>query len=394
MSAGPPSRPSGRRGDSGGRPAGPALRLALLLGSATGGTARHVAALARGCRDAGLAVAVFGPEESRGMFAAAGISFTPVSIGDRPHPASDAAAIAGLRRLLRTTAADVLHAHGVRAGAFAVLATRGPGAARRPALVVTVHNAAPAGRVAGAIYGILERMCARRSDLVLCASEDLAARMRALGAASARTFHVPAAPAPPPTATEVAKAAGDIDAAGRPVVLAVGRLAPQKGFDVLIAAAGRWRDHPLAPRTVIAGSGPLAGPLADQARRLGADVLLLGERHDVPALLVLADVFVLPSRWEARALILQEAMRAGRAIVATESGGTPGLTGAGAAVLVAPEDDRALADAVLALLSDAPMAARLGLAARARAASFPTEADAVSQAVSLYRGLAARGSAA
>ena len=381
--------------------AGNPLRLALLLGSATGGTARHVAALARGCRDAGLAVAVFGPEESSGMFAAAGISFTPVSIGDRPHPASDAAAIAGLRRLLRTTAPDVLHAHGVRAGAFAVLAgafavlaTRGPGAARRPALVVTVHNAAPAGRVDGAIYGILERMCARRSDLVLCASEDLAARMRALGAASVQLFDVPAAPAPPPTVAEVAKAAGDIDAAGRPVVLAVGRLAPQKGFDVLIAAAGRWRDHPLAPRTVIAGSGPLAGPLADQARRLGADVLLLGERHDVPALLALADVFVLPSRWEARALILQEAMRAGRAIVATDSGGTPGLTGAGAAVLVAPEDDRALADAVLALLAAAPLAARLGLAARARAASFPTEADAVSQAVNFYRRLAARGSAA
>jgi glycosyltransferase involved in cell wall biosynthesis len=377
---------------------GDPLRLALLLGSATGGTARHAAALARGGRDAGLAVAVFGPEETRGLFAADGISFTPVSIGDRPHPASDAAAITGLRRLLRATAPDVLHAHGVRAGAFAALATAGlatsgPGAASRPRLVVTVHNAAPAGRVDRVIYGVLERMCARRSDLVLCASEDLAARMRTLGAARVQTFDVPAAPAPPPTATEVAKAADEIDAAGRPVVLAVGRLAPQKGFDVLIAAAGRWRDHPLAPRTVIAGSGPLAGPLADQARRLGADVLLLGERHDVPALLALADVFVLPSRWEARALILQEAMRAGRAIVATDSGGTPGLTGTGAAVLVAPEDDRALADAVLALLADAPLAARLGLAARARAASLPTQADAVSRAVSLYVGLAARGSA-
>jgi glycosyltransferase involved in cell wall biosynthesis len=375
---------------------GQPLRLALVMGAASGGTATHVAALADGCRRADAEVSVLGPERMRALLPP-GIAFTPIQIGSRPRPASDTGAILGLRRHLRAAPPHVVHAHGVRAGAFAALALAAHASARspvpsgparaRPALVVTVHNAPPEGDVSRAIYGALERVCARRCDAVLCASDDLVVRMRGLGAADAERFDVPAVPADPPSAAAVARATADIGANGRPVVLAAGRLAPQKGFDVLVAAAGRWRDRPHPPRTVIAGDGPLAARLAEQARETGADVLLLGERDDVPALLAVADVFVLSSRWEARALILQEAMRAGRAIVATTAGGTPGLTGEQAAVLVPPGDDAALADAVLAVLADASLAASLGLAARARAASLPTLDDAVAQAMAVYRGL-------
>jgi glycosyltransferase involved in cell wall biosynthesis len=395
---------------------GRGLRLAFLVGTISGGTARHVGALADGCRRAGAAVTVLGPEPARAGFDPA-IPFVPVRIGDKPRPASDTGAVLGLRRELRRLQPDVVHAHGVRAGAFAALAIpargrptrfgepeRGPvvlsdgppkrGPARlsaapgRPALLVTIHNAPPEGGLNRVVYGALERLCARRADAVLCASDDLVARMRRLGAADATRFDIPAPPAGPPSADAVARAAADIGADGRPVILAVGRLARQKGFDVLIAAASRWRDTANPPRTVIAGAGPLARQLGEQARHAGADVVLLGARADVPALLAVADVFVLPSRWEARALVLQEAMRAGRAIVATKSGGTPALTGAEAAVLVPPEDDAALAEAVLAVLDDPALAAALGLAARARAGSLPTEPDAIRQAMTIYHELA------
>jgi len=73
--------------------------------------------------------------------------------------------------------------------------------------------------------------------------------------------------------------------------------------------------------------------------------------------------------------------------VATKSGDTPALTGADAAVLIPPEDDAALAEAVLAVLADPALAATLGLAARARAAAFPTPADALRQAMDIYHGL-------
>lgn len=368
--------------------AGPGLRIAFVVGTVSGGTARHAAALADGCRRAGADVSVLGPEQARPGFDPA-IRFLPVRMGDRPRPGTDAAAILGLRRELGWLQPDVVHAHGVRAGAFAALAlpARPPG---RPALAVTIHNAPPAGELNRAVYGALERLCARRADAVLCASDDLVARMHNLGAAGATQFDVPAAPAEPPSAAAVARAAADIGAGGRPVILAVGRLARQKGFDVLIAAAARWPGRANPPRTVIAGTGPLAGQLEEQARRAGADVVLLGERDDVPALLAVADVFVLPSRWEARALVLQEAMRAGRAIVATRSGGTPGLAGADAAILIPPADDAALAEAVLAVLADPALAATLGRAARARAGSFPTQADAVQRAMDIYHALAIR----
>jgi glycosyltransferase involved in cell wall biosynthesis len=366
------------------------LRLAFLIGAVSGGTAGHVRALAAGCVRAGMAVSAFGPAETTDVFGA-DVRFSPVQITNRPRPASDLAAIVGLRRQLRASRPDVLHAHGVRAGAFGALALLGwrPGTGR-PALAVTVHNGPPEGRLNRGVYGLLERLCAWRCDAVLCASSDLVARMRGLGAAGAVQFDVPAAPAVPPPAAAVAMAAADIDAAGRPVVLAAGRLAAQKGFDVLVAAAAHWRHHDLAPCTVIAGSGPLGEQLAEQARLAGADVRLLGERADVPALLAVAAVFVLPSRWEARALILQEAMRAGLPIVATRSGGTPELTGEDAAVLVPAGDADGLAAAVLSVLADPALAARLGTAARVRAAAFPTQDDALTQAAAVYRRLAGK----
>ncbi|HEY2638993.1 MAG TPA: glycosyltransferase family 4 protein [Streptosporangiaceae bacterium] len=365
------------------------LRVAFVLGSATGGMAAHVTALAAGCREAGLAVHVFGPPSAAGSLGPE-IPVTPIEITGRPKPLGDVVAIARLRTALRAWPPDVVHAHGVRAGAFAALALLDWVRLPTPAFVVTIHNAPPDGRLARLGYGLLERVCARRADLVLGASPDLVERMRARGAADVARFDV-AAPAvdAPPSAAQVARARADIGAAGRPVVLAVGRLAPQKRLDVLVEAAARWQHRQPRPLTVIAGDGPLAGDLRSQAARVGADVLLLGQRTDVPALLAAADVVVVPSQWEARALIVQEALRAGRPLVATSTGGIPELTGEDAAVLIPVGDPTALAAAVCAVLDDPGLAGRLALAARARSAELPTESESVTAALAIYARLAA-----
>ena len=78
--------------------------------------------------------------------------------------------------------------------------------------------------------------------------------------------------------------------------------------------------------------------------------------------------FVLPSVWEGQPLIVQEALRAGVPIVATRAGGTPGLTGEDAALLVPAGDARRLADAVRSVLADPALAARLRQAAADRGA--------------------------
>ena len=312
--------------------------------------------LARGSAAAGLGVRVFGPAATGELFEASpepagpdrnAVGFEAVEVSDRPHPARDIATLRRLRRLLVAMGVDVVHAHGMRAGALAALALRlAPGSpwpgGRRPALVVTVHNAPPAAAPAAAVYGLLERIVARQADVVLCVSSDLSARMRRAGARDVGRAIVPA-----PEVRSAGRRQADLTDDGRPMVLAAGRLASQKGLDTLIAAAARWRGRRPEPVLVIAGTGPLAGELAAQARDLGVTARFLGRRDDVGDLLAVADVFALPSRWEGQPLVLQEAMRAGRPIVATDVGGVRDLTGDEAALLVKPGDPAELAAAVL-----------------------------------------------
>ena len=104
-----------------GDPAERRLTVVFVLGLASGGTASPVGARADGCRTAGLAVSVLGPAPTLSRLPA-GLDTLAVPIGDVPHPARDAAAFGRLRRWLAMRQTDVVHAHGVRAGAFAALA--------------------------------------------------------------------------------------------------------------------------------------------------------------------------------------------------------------------------------------------------------------------------------
>lgn len=372
------------------------MRVAYVIGTVDGGVGEHVTMLARGCAQRGAEVTVYGPAQAGGRFFPAdppappgpAAGFVPVEIADRPRPARDVAAVLRLRGLLADARPDVVHAHGLRAGAAAALALMG---LTRGALAVTVHNGPPGPGTAAAVYAVLERIVARRADAVTCVSADLAARMRRLGAAVAGLAVVPAPaswPAGPPDGQAVAAARAGIARPGEPVVLAVGRLAPQKGFATLLAAAARWQGREPCPVIALAGTGPL-----DQALRAAADaggirMRFLGQRGDVPVLLAGADVVAVPSLWEGQPLIVQEALRAGRPLVASRVGGIPDLTGQDAAVLVPPADAAALADAVLSVLDDPALADKLGAAARARAAALPRQDDAVEAALDLYRRLA------
>jgi glycosyltransferase involved in cell wall biosynthesis len=314
---------------------------------------------------------------------------------------ADARAVRRLRRLLPGAdlpGADVVHAHGLRAGLLAGLALDhrrypapdhrrypAPDHRRYPALVVTWHNRVLGGAARRAAYAVLERIVARHADVTLGASPDLVTRARALGARDARFGPVAAPPLPPP-ARPPGQVRATLGAAQRPLVLAVGRLHPQKGFDTLVAAAARWARRTPPPLVAIAGDGPARGALAAAIAASGAPVRLLGRRDDVADLLAAADVVVLSSVWEARALVAQEALRAGRPLVATAVGGVPDLVG-DAAVLVPAGSVEALAGAVAGLLDD-PAAARV-LAHRgpARAAEWPDEQDTAEQVAAVYREL-------
>ncbi|MGC4897566.1 glycosyltransferase family 4 protein [Micromonospora sp. DT31] len=358
--------------------------VALVLASSTGGVGQHVRSISRGLTEAGASVLVCGPAATQDQFdfTGAGARFTPVEIPASPTP-GDARAVTALRRALTDAPVDVVHAHGLRAGLVAALA--------RPAapLVVTWHNAVLAGGLRGGLSRLVERVVARAARVALGASEDLVRRAAAVGAAEARLAPVAAPALPAPRRRRAAVRAEFGVAADRPLILSVGRLHPQKRYDVLIDAAARWRDRTPAPLVVIAGSGPAYLQLAARISTARAPVTLLGHRADVADLLAAADLAVVTSDWEARQLFAQEALRAGVPLVATAVGGLPDLVG-DAAVLVPAGDTDAVDAAVRELLDDPTRRAELGRRGADRAATWPTEADTVAALVDLYAELTAR----
>jgi glycosyltransferase involved in cell wall biosynthesis len=325
-------------------------------------------------------------------FTASGATFTPVGISAGLAPLADRRAVAQLRRA--TAGADLVHAHGLRAGLVAAISRRVARRRDQP-LVLTLHNAlqeGPPGSSNGPKQWLLrtaEGWAVRGADLVLAVSGDLAENARRLGAPDVRVSPAFAPPRPPAERSrgEVRAELGVED--GRPLVVAIGRLHPQKGYDVLLDAVSGWAGDPRLPVTplvAVAGDGPLEGELAARIDGEDLPVRLLGRRGDVAELLGAADLCVLPSRWEGSPFTGQEALRAGTPLVATRAGGMPELFGAGAS-LVPVGDAAALSEAVIRVLIDPAHAAELVEAGREQAATWPDEAAALRRVVAVYREL-------
>jgi len=357
--------------------------VVLVLGSSTGGVGGHVASLVRGLVAAQCPVLVCGPAATDQLFgfSAAGADFLPVEIPASPGP-QDSGTIRALRKAFAGRDVDVVHAHGLRAGFVAVLA--------RPAapVVVTWHNAVLAKGLRGHASAVVERIVARGAALTLGASEDLVERARTLGARNARLGAVAAPVGAAPRRTRAQVRAEFRLAPDVPLILSVGRLHPQKRYDVLIEAAARWRTLTPAPVVVVAGSGPSYMQLAQRASETRAPLYLLGHRTDVPDLLAGADLAVITSAWEARQLFAQEALRAGVPLVATAVGGLPGLVG-DAAVLVPAGDVDALDAAVRGLLAEPERRADYAARGPQRAARWPTEDDTVADVRAAYASVTA-----
>lgn len=358
-----------------------------MLATSTGGVGQHVRSLAAGLVTSGVDVLVAGPASTQRTFAfdQVGALFAALEVGATPRPRLDLAAARRLRALL--AGRDVVHAHGLRAGFVSVLAlkSRTP----RPGLVVTWHNAVLGSGPRRQMLVALERVVARGADVTLGASTDLVQRAVELGARDARWGPI-AAPAlrAPRRSRELVRAellgAAGLQDPATPVVLAVGRLGDQKDYPTMLQALGEyWPVGVRRPLLAIAGAGPLGEGLLRQATDRQLAVLLLGQRDDVPELLGAADVLALSSRWEARPLVVQEAARAGVAIVATTVGGVVDLVG-GAADLVPPGDPAALGAALSRLVSDPAHRRQVAEAVRERAAQWPDEAATTQQVRGVY----------
>ena len=355
-------------------------RILQVCGSAAGGVRAHLADCARLLAADGHDVIVEAPAAVLDGLDLEPARAEPLEIGPRPS-LNDTLAVARLRRLGRR--ADVLHAHGLRAGALAALAL-GRRRRGRTRLVVTLHNLTVGGRLTTLVGDRLERLIARRADLVLAVSPDLAERARELGAPQVELAIIPAVPTQQPAEPRPSDAAAPEDAWPRSGarLLTVARLAPQKGLPLLLEVAAILSREVDAGRLAaftwaLAGDGPGREQAAERIAAEQLPVALLGRRNDAPALMEAADIVVQTSLWEGQALTIQEALRAGAAIVATDVGGTA-VTARGGAVLVAPQA-QAIAEALRTLLSDPEARTRAAEHARAAARRLPGLEDLAAQ---------------
>ena len=231
------------------------------------------------------------------------------------------------------------------------------------------------GALRRAAYRAADRLGRGRVDRFIVVSEAL--RRRLVEGRGLWPWQVTLVPngvelAPPPAQAATLRRELDLPGGAR-LVGAAGRLVWQKGFGNLVVAMPDVIARVPDARLIIAGEGPLWRELEARAGAAGVAerVRLVGFQSDMPRFLTTLDVLVVPSVREGFPMITLEAMALGVPIVATAIDGiaeqiTPDREG----LLVAPGEPAALARAIVAVLEDRALAARLGAAGRRRANEF------------------------
>lgn len=371
------------------------LHLGKFYPPDNGGIESVTAALARGTAAAGVRTTVFCFEEhGRGDALDQGVQVLRVpAFKLASQPLSRAYYVRGLQ-LARQ--ADIVHVHSPNMLAAVVIARLPPG----PKVVLHWHSDVVGKGWLAKLTRPIERAMLRRADQVVCTSQAYADASETLRPFLDKVVVVPlGVPEVPQPQPSIAEAIDALPAAlrahlgQRPLVLAVGRLVPYKGFDVLIDAAGRLSTD---AAVVIVGGGPLQDTLRGQLvqRGLNGRVVLAGRVDDgtLAALQRLATVYCMPSveRSEAFGVALAEALARGLPAVATQIAGSgvpwvnlDGVTG----INVPPGDASALAAALDRLLSDANLRDRMALGARQRYETLFTEHQSIARTLDVYRKL-------
>jgi glycosyltransferase involved in cell wall biosynthesis len=344
--------------------AGP-LRILHVLRAPVGGLFRHVIDLARGQAARGHRVgivvdALTGGQEAEAALAGLspmlelGAIRVPMS---RQLGPSDASALVQVARRAARVAADVLHGHGAKGGAYARMAP-----CRRALRAYTPHGGSLHygwGSPAGALYLAIERLLKARTDLFLFESaygRDLFRAKLGDPAGLVRVVHngIAAAELEPVTAHPEASD-----------LVFVGELRELKGIDTLLQAIARLRQGGCSVTATIVGDGPDRTRFEREAR----DHALVGQVKFVGSMparaaFSLGRLLVVPSRAESLPYVVLEGAAAGLPIIATRVGGVPEIFGPQSADLVPPANPDALARAIALGVRD--LGPRLAAAARLR----------------------------
>lgn len=284
----------------------------------------------------------------------------------------DPSTVLALAREAKRFGAHILHLHGYGASNFGLLAAPLAGAKS----VVHEHFVDPS--VPG-YQRVADRFLARRADAAVAVSRSVREFMIEQRHFKRDLVQVIYNGAPleqfvPASDEAVARLRAEL---GIPpehkVLVTIGRLDEQKGIRYLLEAVPKLRESAPPFTLIVVGDGPYAESLQEQASTLGIaeNIIFAGFQQDIRPYQTLADIQVFPSLWEGTPLTVFEAMAMGKAIVSTDVDGLGEVLGdEETAILVPPRDSRALAAAIVRVLSDNALRAAVAKNASRKSAEF------------------------
>ncbi len=251
-----------------------------------------------------------------------------------------------LRRAIRDSRSDVVISFVDQTNVLTLIATRGLGIP-----VIVSERVNPAFYDIGTVWNRLRRLAYPLTDALVCQTPAVRSQFRWIRG------KVEVIPNPAVLPATIKKDDGSVPSGGdKRLIVAMGRLGKQKGFDLLLRAYQAVSSHHPDWSLTILGEGPLRRELEEQIERLGlaGRVELLGRVSDPFAVLRKASLFVLSSRFEGFPNSLLEAMACGLPVVSFDcpSGPREIIRDEVDGVLVPREDVNALAAALDRLMAN------------------------------------------
>ncbi len=318
---------------------------------------------------------VISPTDKRQQIEEMGIRLYEVPFERRISPLKDLRSVFQLYRLFREIRPNIVHTHNPKTGLIGQLAARLAGV---PIIINTVHGfyfTPDSSRLRQFFFANMERIAALCSTHILSQnSEDIETALR-LKICRPDTISylgngINLADFDPSCFDAASRRVKKLElgvAADAPVIGIIGRLVAEKGYPEFAAAAKQVKQR--YPNAVFLAIGPVEHEKRDVFRdedfatyglEVGKDVLSLGTRDDIPALLSIMDVFAFPSHREGFPRSLMEAATMGVGLVATDIRGNREVVKHGETGLLVPlRDVDALAKGILTLLDSPDYRAQL-----------------------------------
>jgi len=320
-------------------------------------------------------------------FVDAGISVHVLPVRSRLHPVG----LLRLARYMRRERVDIVHTHMYAANVTGSIAAR---LAKVPVIISNVHNV---GKFSSGRQVWMDRLLSRFRGATVCVSERVEADyLGATGLSDEKTVVIlngvdterfrPSSAAGDRSRHQIRREFGIGES--EHVLVAAGRLIPQKSPELLIAAFRIVHESQPKTRLLVLGTGELLNGLMALTNELGlsASVIFAGYREDIAECLAASDVLVSSSVKEGFSNVLLEALACGLPAVVTDVGGNSEALRDGREGFLCEPSAEELAERIMRILGESELIKRMSENARKRAMEFSLERMA-EQTAALYHRL-------